>query len=210
MNNTIKQDGFRLSGKVEKQLFSAEGWAEIQKAINAGATQEELQVLKKIHAKPLFQDNKVWKILNDLFNIDLKVPFITGYWTKNPITHNAVTNKGLEVTMKQLGGTTTAPATALAIGIGTGGTTTLNSEITTNGGQRGAATVTNETVTTTGDTEQWQKTWTFTGSFAITEEGILDNNTSGGNLVAYQTFSAINVVSGDTLQVTHQITAADS
>ena len=101
-----------------------------------------------------------------------------------------------------------APATAIAIGIGTGGTTALNSESTTNGAQRGAATITNTTTTTTNDTEQWVKTFSLTGSFAFTEEGILDNNTSGGNLVAYQTYSAVNVVSGDSFQITHKIKAA--
>lgn len=94
----------------------------------------------------------------------------------------------------------------LAIGIGTqsaAGATALNSEISTNGGARAAGTATQVTTTVSNDTTQLVHTWTFTGSFAITEEGIL-TAISVGSLLAYQTFSAINVVSGDSLQVTHK------
>ena len=52
---------------------------------------------------------------------------------------------------------------------------------------------------------QWVKLFTFTGSFAITEEGLFDNNTSGGNILASQSFSAVNVVATDTFQVTHKV-----
>lgn len=155
--------------------------------------------------KKLFQVNKLWQFLNKKFKIDVVIPFVTGHWSFDGIKMNTITTKGKEVIAKQLGGTTTAPVTAVAIGIGTGGTTALNSEITTNGGERGAATVTNVTVGTSGDAEQWVKLFNFTGAFAITEEGLLDNNTSGGNMLAYQSFSAINVASGDSLQITHKV-----
>jgi hypothetical protein len=120
-------------------------------------------------------------------------------------TPNTITSVGKKICADQVGGTTTTPVTAIAIGIGTPSATALGSEITTNGGQRGAATVTNTTTTTTGDTEQWAKTFTFTGSFAITEEGLFDNNTSGGKMLASQSFSAVNVISGDTYTVTHKV-----
>lgn len=97
-------------------------------------------------------------------------------------------------------------AVNLAIGIGTqsgAGATALNSEITTGGGTRAAGTASQITTTVTNDTTQLVHTWTFTLSFAITEEGILTATPTGGSLFAYQTFSAINVVSGNTLQVTH-------
>jgi hypothetical protein len=96
----------------------------------------------------------------------------------------------------------------LAIGIGTQGTpataTALASEITTGGGSRGAATASQVTTTVTNDTTQLVKTWTFTSSFAVTEECIIDNASSGGNMMAYQSFSAVNVVSTDQLTVTHK------
>lgn len=160
-------------------------------------------------AKKVFQENALWKIIKKVTGEDMRIPFVTGMFTTKATRFNLVVTKGKEVTAKQLGGTTTAPVTAIAIGIGTtaaaAGDTALESEITTNGGQRGAATVTNVTTTTANDTEQWAKTFTFTGSFAVTEEGLLDNNTSGGNLLARNVFAAINVVSGDTLAITHKV-----
>jgi hypothetical protein len=156
--------------------------------------------------KSQFQENTLWHLLNVNFGIDVKIPFVTGFWTKKAVHSNTITTKGKQISAQQVGGTTTAPVTAVAIGIGTPGATALGSEITTLGGQRGAATVTNTTTTTTGDTEQWVKTYNFTGSFAVTEEGLFDNNSSGGNMLAYQTFSVINVVSGDSLTITHKVT----
>lgn len=167
---------------------------------------------KNGNAKPMFQVNFLWRLFNKLFGVDYAIPFLFGKWTLNPITANLIPTVGKAAVADQFGGTTTSPMTAMAIGIGTtaaaAGDTTLESEITTNGGERGAATVSNETTTTAGDTEQWIKTFTFTGSFAVTEEGILDNNTSGGVLGARQVFSAVNVVSGDALQITHQVKVA--
>ena len=170
----------------------------------------EIQVVDK-YKKPrkVFQDNALWRMIKSFTGLDLKIPYITGFETFKIVRPNLITTKGKEIAADQIGGTTTAPVTAIAIGTGTtapaAGNTALETEITTNGGQRGAATVTNVTTTTTNDTEQWVKTFTFTGSFAVTEEGLFDNNTSGGNMLARNTFSAINVVSGDSLQITHKV-----
>lgn len=156
------------------------------------------------NAKSLFQPNKVWDTLNKLFKADVRIPFITGMWTKASVVYNTVTTAGLSECAKLLGGVSADPISHMAIGIGTGGTTTLNSEIVTGGGERVAVTPTSETTTSTGDTAQSVNTFTFTGTFAVTEEGLL-NNASGGDLIAYRTFSAINVASGDSLQITHKI-----
>lgn len=163
---------------------------------------------KNGNPKPLFQVNKLWILLKKKCGLDLKVPFLFGNWSLSGIKMNTITNVGKQVTAQQLGGTTTAPVTAIALGVGSPSATALGSESTTNGGARGAATVTNTTTTTTGDTEQWVKTFTFTGSLALTEEGLFDNNTSGGNMLASQSFSAINVVDTDTLQITHKVKVA--
>src|SRR5258708_3696193 len=96
-------------------------------------------------AKPLFSVNAFWKFLKNRTGKDVVIPFVTGMWTTRALKINTVTTKGKQISAQQFGGTTTAPVTAIAIGIGTGGTTALNSEITTNGGQRGAATVSNQT-----------------------------------------------------------------
>lgn len=158
--------------------------------------------------KQLFQDNKLWRVLNRLFKADIRVPFVTGIWTFAAQRHNTIPTVGKQLAAQQIGGTTTTPVTAIALGTDTPGTTALGAEITTNGGARGAATVTNTTETVTGDTEQWQKTFTFTGSLAITEEGLFNNNTSGGIMFASQSFAAVNVADGDTLQITHKFTQA--
>lgn len=155
--------------------------------------------------KPMFRENFLWKLIRKHFNLDLQIPFLFGFWTDSIVKRNTITTVGKKASADQIGGTTTTPFTAIAIGVGTPSATALGSECTTNGGSRGAATVTNETTTLTGDTERWVKTFTFTGSLALTEEGIFNNNTSGGIMLASQTFSAVNVVNTDTLQVTHNI-----
>lgn len=99
----------------------------------------------------------------------------------------------------------------IAIGTGTtaaaAGNTTLETEITTNGGERTQGTASRITTSVTNDTAQVQKTFTFTGSFAVTEAGLL-NAASSGTLLSRQTFSAVNVVSGDSLQITWKIQAS--
>lgn len=161
--------------------------------------------------KKQFQDNFIWRLLNKVFKKDFQIPFITGYWTTNAIRINLVTTKGKEIIMKQLNGVTTAPVTAIAIGTNNtaaaAGNTALGAETTTSGGGRGAATCTNQTTTTAGDTARWVKTFSISGTLAITEEGLFDNNTSGGNMLARQVFSTVNLVNGDSYQVTHNIQA---
>lgn len=155
--------------------------------------------------KPMFKENFLWRLIKKYLNLDLQIPFLLGNWTTSLVKRNTITSVGKQIAAQQVGGTTTAPVTAIALGVGTPSATALGSESTTNGGSRGAATVTNQTTTTTGDTERWVKTFTFTGSLALTEEGLFDNNTSGGNMLASQSFSAVNVVNTDTLEVTHNV-----
>jgi hypothetical protein len=159
--------------------------------------------------KPLFQNNKVWDVVHDLLNIDLKIPYITGKWTYEGVVHNAITNAGLSETAKLLGGVAADAISHMAIGIGTGGTTALNSEITDGGGERDAVTPTSETTSTSGDTIECDNTFSFTDSFAVTEEGLF-NDASAGDMIAYRTFSAINVANGDSLQITHDIVMSTS
>jgi len=96
------------------------------------------------------------------------------------------------------------------IAIGTGvtapvaGNTTLGTEITTGGGARALATLSRVTTTVTNDTARLVKTFTFTSSFAVTEAGVLDS-AAVGTLLCRQTFTAINVVSTETLEVTYSI-----
>jgi len=200
-----------LKGTVSRRLFDTAKLYAVKEAMLSGlvSAKEDVGVLLDWASKPIFAENFVWSFFSKVFRIDLRIPFITGRWTNQAVKSNLVPTVGKAAVADQLGGTTTSPMTAIAIGIGAGGPaagdTALNSEITTNGGERGAASVSNQTDSTTGDTERWIKTFTFTGTFAVTEEGILDNNSSGGVLAARQLFSAVNVVSGDSLQITHNI-----
>lgn len=99
------------------------------------------------------------------------------------------------------------------IAIGTGatapaaGNTALQTEITNNGGARANGTASRVTTTVTDDTAQVVVTFNFTGAFAVTEAGLL-NASSAGTLLARQTFAAVNVANGDSLQVTWRIAAS--
>lgn len=209
MFDKIFKEKNQLKGTVERRLFDTEKLKEARKAMEQGASQDDVESMLDEAAKPQFADNFVWRILNKVLSIDLKVPYLTGNWTTAAIKRNLVPTRGKQIAAEQIGGTTTAPVTAIAIGTGTTGPsasdTALGSEITTGGGSRGAASISNETTGTTNDTERWQKTFSFTSGFAVTEEGLFDNNASGGNMLARQVFSAINVTSGDSLQITHDV-----
>lgn len=165
---------------------------------------ERFAEVKMESVKLQFADNALWRLLKKNFGLDLAIPFITGHYTKNALKGNLVVNTGHKKYADQVGGTTSVPVTAMAYGTGavaaSASDTGLGTEV-----ERGAATVTNTTTTNTGDTEQWVKTFTATGSQVITEEGLLDNNTSGGILLARQVFSAINMQTNDTVQFTHKI-----
>lgn len=126
--------------------------------------------------------------------------------------HNLITSAGKALVagliVVDVGGTA---FDYIAIGTGTtaaaAGDTALETEITTNGGERrGGANVTGSRVTTTvaNDTSQWSTTFTFTGSFAVTEAGVL-NDPSAGTLLCHQVFAAINVISGDSLQIVWKV-----
>jgi len=159
---------------------------------------------KEGNNKPIFQGNKVWDVIQKALKLDVRLPFITGRYTLEGVMYNTITTAGISETAKLLGGVAADAISYMAIGIGTGGTTTLNSEITTGGGARSAVTPTSETTDSSGDTARSVETFNFTGTFAVTEEGLL-NADSSGDLIAYKTFSAVNVADGDSLQITHDI-----
>lgn len=192
LNQKTKQRGKSVN-KLFKSEVGLKGWTDIALYDKDG------------NAKKLFHANFLWKFVKKHFNRDLQIPFLFGIWSTRSLRYNTITSIGKQIAAQQTGGTTVVPVTAIAIGVGTASTTALGSESTTNGGSRGAATVTNQTTTTTGDTERWVKTFTFSGALALTEEGLFDNNASGGNMLASQSFSAINVVNTDTLQITHNV-----
>ena len=131
---------------------------------------------------------------------------------------NLVPSAGLAGIASRINGSGAEAAfTYLAIGIGTvdpdPADTTLGSEITTNGGERdagtGAAAVSRTTTNVANDTATLIKTWTFTGSFAVTETGAFNSDTAG-TMLNRSKFTAINVVSTDQMQVTVDLAFANA
>ena len=157
--------------------------------------------------KPLWKENRLGKWLRETFGWDLKDFPAFGQWAPCLKIPNSITTLGHAMANGRMSNQGSyGVCTALAIGVGTGGTTALSSEITTLGGARATATTISQTLTSVAnDTTSLAITWTFSGAFAITEEGIFDSTTpAGSHMLAYQSFSAINVVSTDQLSVTHK------
>jgi len=120
--------------------------------------------------------------------------------------YNSMTNAGFAVTSGLLYGTGTA-FTAVAIGTGTTAASASNTALITET-KRKAGTTSQVTTTVVNDTAQWDATFSnatdgLSGSAAITEVGIFNNNASGGTLLLRQVFAPINVnwSNGDTLQM---------
>ena len=165
--------------------------------------------------KPIFQPNGLclFLIKKGLLSANSEkiknIPFLFGNWQNKMVIANLITDAGKAGSASRINGAGSEAAfTYCAIGIGTAAATaldtTLASEITTNGGQRKSATPTRTTTTVPNDTARNVATFDFTGSFAVTEAGIL-NAASAGVLLNRQVFTAVNVVSGDSLQITVDI-----
>lgn len=128
------------------------------------------------------------------------------------LSRNLVTNAGFAGIASRINGAgSEAVATYLAVGTGTtaaaAGDTALQTEITDSGLARVSATASRVTTTVTNDTAQLTTTFSVTGTKAVTEAGYL-NAASSGTLFARSVFSAVNVVNGDSLQLTYKIKVA--
>jgi hypothetical protein len=164
---------------------------------------------EKGEVKQIFQPNKFYSFLmkKGLASQNLTSPLF-GHYSDKLVISNLVTTVGVSGIAARINGSGSPAAyTYIALGLGTAAAadadTQLTSEITTSGGARASASVSLVTTDTAGDTAQLQNTFNFTtgGTFAICESGVL-NAASTGTLLAHQVFSAINVASGDSLQVT--------
>lgn len=135
----------------------------------------------------------------------IKVPFLFGNYASQMTISNLVTDAGKAGVAGLINGVVTNFFEYIAIGTGAvapaAGDTALGAEISTGGGARAAGTTSRVTTDVTNDTAQVVVTFNFTSTFAVTESGVLDS-AAAGTLLARQTFSAINVVNGDSLQVT--------
>lgn len=148
-------------------------------------------------------------VMNHLAAYGLRIPFLTGQWVNELHVANLITNAGMAGVASRINGSGAEAAfTYIAIGTGTTAAvvanTTLETEITTGGGARAAATASRTTTDVTDDTATLVKTFALTATFAITEAGAL-NAASAGVLLNRQVFTAVNVINGDSLQITINI-----
>lgn len=134
---------------------------------------------------------------------------LLGYWSDRKRVRNGIPTVGKALIAGRLMGSG-SPAVPDYIAVGTGttafaaGNTTLETEISDSGLSRAQGTVSLVTTTTTNDTTQVTKTFSVSGTKAVTESGVL-NASSNGTLLCRQVFSAINVVSGDSLTMTWKV-----
>lgn len=171
---------------------------------------------KNGNVKPLFHENALCRFLiergilsplwvNGRFAALLSP--LLGRWSTAPLNlANLVTSAGKAGIASRINGSGGEAAfTYIAVGTGAtaaaAGDTTLQTESSTNGLSRANATASRVTTTVTNDTAQLVNTFSVTGTVAVTESGVL-NAASTGTLLARQVFSAINVVNGDSLQIT--------
>lgn len=170
--------------------------------------EEEKEMSNLFHNKPKSGINDTLKLSGEI-NLLLKDKF--GRVKLNRTIKNTITSVGkAEIAGLMLIDVSGTAFDYIAIGTGTPSATALGGECATSGGtRRGGADVTGTRVTTdtTNDTAQLVTTFTFTGSLAITEEGIF-NASSGGTMLASQSFSVINVADQDTLTITHKVKCA--
>ena len=123
-------------------------------------------------------------------------------------TATVLTNAGKAITTNRLIGAGTEPK---FLGVGTGATTAartavaadtalstaVESRVGTNNGTR-------TTTTAANDTYQVVQTITATGARAIDEAGLFDASTAG-NMFLSATFPVVNLLTGDSIQITAQV-----
>ncbi|MEM3845137.1 MAG: hypothetical protein QXU98_05490 [Candidatus Parvarchaeota archaeon] len=119
--------------------------------------------------------------------------------------HNVICNVGIAKIAGLVAGTATGGFDYMATGTGTAAAAATNTALET---EVLRVSTTNSLVTTsvTNDTSQFVATFNYTATYAITEAGIFDAS-SGGNLLSRQVFAPVNVVSGDSIQITWKVQA---
>lgn len=187
--------------------------AKVQYEIQENVTYELRD--KNGNIKPIFQENGLFRFLlnHNLISPNApKIPFLLGHWSKSKTVANLMTNAGFAGVASRINGAG-AEAAFDYIAVGTGATaanaadTTLQTETAASGLSRAQGTASRVTTTQTNDTAQVAKTFSVSGTVAVTESGLL-NASSNGVLLCRQVFSAINVVNGDSLTITWKVKAA--
>ncbi|RLG61381.1 hypothetical protein DRN86_00090 [Candidatus Geothermarchaeota archaeon] len=123
---------------------------------------------------------------------------------------NLIVNVGKAKVAGLINGVVSGPFTYVAIGTGdpsNPGTCTAPSPDDTalqNEVARAQATTSRTTTNVSNDTAVWDVEFTATASWAVCEAGIFDSQ-SGGTMLARQTFSTINLASGDKIAITWKV-----
>ena len=200
-------------------------WKDVKKG--TVGPREKMKSKENVEIKVFNADGSVKKLfkrnlLGDfLFRIGIDVRFFaTGVMVEKLSYSNLITNVGLADVAGLINGST-SPASFEFIGIGTGTgaasatDTTLGTEINEDGNPsfstRGVAgTVSRTTTTVTNDTATIVRTFTI-GAFtpAVTEAGLF-NAATGGTLFARRVFAALNLVDGNNLQITYNVSNASA
>lgn len=163
---------------------------------------------------PLWQENRLGSWIFKNFNREVRLPLL-GAYQEVYSTPNMVVNGGLAALVDRFGDVNSiAKFSYLALGSGdtavTAADTTLETELTADGLERAEGTDSLETTTTTDDTLQLTKTFTYTGSSAVTinELGAL-NAASVGTMASRTVITGKTVdTSGETLAVTYKLVMA--
>ncbi|MEK6323617.1 MAG: hypothetical protein AABN33_18405 [Acidobacteriota bacterium] len=113
------------------------------------------------------------------------------------------TNAGKAITTNRLKGSGTEP-NYVAIGTGAGTAVITDTTLFTEVETRVAGTSTQQTTTVTNDTYQSVGTIAITATRAITNAGLFDAS-SAGNLLIKGDFATINLVGGDSIQITGKL-----
>jgi len=122
--------------------------------------------------------------------IEIKVIGRDGKVKLRRTVRNTVTSAGKNAICALVVGVRTTPFKYIAIGTGTPSESGLGNEVA-----RTQATVSAPSYA------QWTASFTASSAMSVTEAGIFDSS-SGGTMLAYQSFSAIPLSAGDTLQIT--------
>lgn len=145
---------------------------------------------------------------------------LLGYWATEKDGRNLITSAGKAAVASRINGAG-SEAAFTSIGQGTGTTAATVNDTTLEAGKTASGTadsgvhalpsasvtVTRVTTTVTNDTAQMVGTVSQLATMSITESGLFNADT-GGVMLARQTFTAIPVSSGDSLQFTWKIKAS--
>ncbi len=166
-----------------------------------------LRLFRHFNPNPIDGDGQVKEgLLNYLSAYGLRIPYITGRWSSKRKISNLITTVGKALVAGRINGSG-APAAATYIAVGTGATaadvadTDLDAEIVDSGLERANSAVSLVTTDTANDSARLSNTFTVTGTKAIVESGVF-NAAVAGTMLARQVFSTVNVVNGDSFQVT--------